>query len=370
MSSNSGNVEAVVVRRFALGSAARLLRSISTTKVDVATCVERPVCPQSQTMILRSLSSMPSFLGQELKVLIEPHDNLAYDGHFRIYLEQTCRRIAVTPEAERFGKQIHLTASVRGHKLDHDRAISATVEVTVRGRQPSGVRTWVAILSTLAFNSSQRNVRSAARDVCRTVFLQDEAAGVIADAITRFLIELGGLAHDQAGHASHEERTEGDTGLDLELSNRDFVVNDDALGALHASHARTAQALTGLAALLEKLLVAADEANDVAAPADEIEERRPDDQEGDESTDEYKQRDDDRKKKVKRAEETLDQLDTAFRDTVNEALRQEISEAAVPFLLKLPTAAIAYVLLHAPDSASAGTRHRLQDGTRDSGNLA
>jgi HKD family nuclease len=347
MSSNSGNVEAVVVRRFALGSAARLLRSISTTKVDHRNLRRAASSPTSSdddstfTIIDAELS------GQELKVLIEPHDNLAYDRRFRVYLEQTCRRIAVTPEAERFGKRIRLTASVRGHTLDHDRAISATVEVTVRGRQPSGVRTWVAIPSTLAFNSSQRNVRSAARDVCRTVFLQDEAAGVIADAITRFLTDLGGLAHDQAGHASHEERTEGDTGLDRELSKRDFVVKDDALGTLHASHARTAQALTGLAALLEKLLVAADEVNDVAAPADEVDERRPEDQESDESANEYKQRGDDRKKKVKRAEETLDQLDTAFRDTVNEALRQEVSEAVVPFLLKLPTAAIAYVLLHA-----------------------
>jgi len=347
MSSNSGNVEAVVVRRFTLRSTARLLKSISTTKVDYHNLRRATNSPTSSdddstfTIIDAELS------GQEIKILIEPHDDLDYHGRFRVYLEQTARRISVTPETVRFGKRIRLTASVRGHKLDYDQAISATVEVTARGRQPARVRTWVAIPSMLAFNSTQRNVRSAARDVCRRVFPQDEAAGVIADAITRFLTDLGGLAHDQGGHTAHEEPTKHDTDFDRELSKRDFVVKDDALGSLHASHARTAQALAGLAALLEKLLVAADEVNDVAAPADDVEERRPEDEVSDETNDECKQREDDREKKVKRAEETLDQLDTAFRDTVNEALRQQVSQMAVPFLLNLPSAAIAYVLLHA-----------------------
>jgi hypothetical protein len=151
----------------------------------------------------------------------------------------------------------------------------------------------------------------------------------------------------QVAHKSHEGANEHDSDIDQELSKLDFVIDDDALGALHASHVRAAQALTGLAALLEKLLVAADEVNDVAAPGDDVEERPSEDEGSDATGSEYKPGDHDRKRKVKRAEEMLDQLDTAFRNAVTEALQQQVSEKAVPLLLNLPSAAFAYVLLHA-----------------------
>ena len=126
-----------------------------------------------------------------------------------------------------------------------------------------------------------------------------------------------------------------------------FIIADDALGALHASHARAVQALTSLAALLEKLLVAADEIENLAAPADAVDESRPEDEEGEDNDKGATDNNDDRKRKVKRAEEALDLLNSAFRETVAEALRQKVSERAVPFVLNLPSAAIAYLLLHA-----------------------
>jgi hypothetical protein len=143
------------------------------------------------------------------------------------------------------------------------------------------------------------------------VFVQDEAAGVIADAITRFLTDLGVLAYDQTGHRSRAEGQEVDADVDRELSKDEFIIADDALGALHASHARAVQALTGLAALLEKLLVAADEIENVAAPADAVDESRPEDEEGEDKDKGANDNNDDRKRKVKRAEETLDLLNFA-----------------------------------------------------------
>jgi hypothetical protein len=200
ISSNSaGNVEAVIVRRFRLGSASRLLKCISTTKVDyrkLSRIASSPVSGGDDapfTIVDAELS------GLEIKLLIEPHENAAYDGRFRVYLEQNCRRITITPDAERLGNRIRLTAGVQSHRLDRDRPMTATVEIVLRGRQSARMRAWVAIAGTLAFNSTQRNVRAAARDVCRKAFTQDEAAGVIADAITRFLTDLGGLAHDSSG---------------------------------------------------------------------------------------------------------------------------------------------------------------------------
>jgi HKD family nuclease len=339
---SGANIEAVVVRRFSLGSSSRLFKGLSTTKVDHGNLRRAPSTPTNG-------GDEPAFTiidaelrGQEIKIEIERHDDSS-TGKFRVDLEQGGRRIPLTPATKIAVRRTVLTSSVQTHSVDRDHAISATVELFVPGRQSTQIKAWVAIPGTLAFKSTQRNMRAAARDVCRKAFPQDEAAGAIADAITRFLTDIGDLAHDQVAHKSSKEPAKTEDEADRELSRKDFVIEDEELGALHASHVQTARALIGLAALLEKLLVAADEAND-DAPADNVEEEHLEEEDTD---DENKSRNDHRKKKVKKAEETLDQLDSAFRSTVSEALHQPVSERAVPFLLNLPSAAIAYVLLHA-----------------------
>jgi HKD family nuclease len=345
-SNTAGNVEAVVVRRSAPGYTAALLKSINTTKVDYRH-LSRAASTLTYSDGLGFIIIDAELSGQQLKILIEPGDNEIHASRLHVFLEQSSKRIAVSTSLQQLGKRLRLTGSVQNQKLDYDRPLSVTVEIAIRGGQSIRIRHWVAIPSTLAFNSSQRHVRFAARDICRRVFLQDEAAGIIGDAITRFLTELGGLAPHQIEHGSQDGHTEPDKSSDRELLKRDFVVEDDALGALHASHARTAEALTGLAALLDRLLIAADEVNDVAAPADDIEEERQEEEESDDSEDERGRHEADYKKRVKRAVDNLEKLDAAFRGTVTEALQQKVSEEAVPFLLHLPSAAIAYVLLHA-----------------------
>jgi HKD family nuclease len=348
MSTNApGNVEAVIVRRFALGSTKRLLKSINTQAIDYRSLRRAAAVPSTSDANPGFVIIDAQLCDLEITILLELHNGAPDTARFRVFLEQRGRRVAAIPVARHNGTHVCLSVGVLSQKLDRESPIAATVEMHMRGQQPVRMRMWVAVPATLAFNSSQRNVRAAARDVCRRVFLQDEAAGVIADAITRFLTDLGGLAHDQASHRAHDQKQEVVEDVDRQLSKSEFIITDDALGALHACHARTAQALTGLAALLEKLLVAADELDSVEAPADDIEESRTGNEEEGTRNDGVNEGKGDRKKKVKRAEETLDQLNAAFRETVSEALRQDISERAVPFVLNLPSAAIAYMLLHA-----------------------
>ena len=339
----SGNVEAVVIRRFEVGSVKRLVESIKTQPVDYRK-LRRTANPVDESGVNPSFVIVDAHLSdQDVTVWLELH-SVSDSTRFLISFEQSGRRLITTPTVKRTGNRVCLSVNVRKARLDRERPIAATVEVHAPGEQPTRMRTWIAVPSTLAFNSSQRNVRAATRDVCRRVFVQDEAAAVIADAITRFLTDLGGLAHEQTGLRSHEHDQEAAEEVDRQLSKAEFIIPDDALGALHASHARTAQALNGLAALLERLLVAADEVEYVDAPAGEEEVTRDQDEDDDRGPGTGNQA---RKRKVKRAEETLDQLDAAFRETVSEALRQDVSERAVPFVLNLPSAAIAYMLLHA-----------------------
>ncbi len=341
-----GNVEAVIVRRFSLGSANRLLKSINTEPVDYQKLRRTVESPEPAGANPGFVIVDAELCNQEITVSVELRNLIPHATQFRISLEQSGRCTNVIPTVTRSGDRVHLRVNIRQQKFDRERPITATVELRADGGQPARMRTWVAVPAALAFNSSQRNVRAAARDVCRRVFVQDEAAGVIGDAIARFLTDLGGLAHEHRTQVPYDSNQESADDIDRPLSQQEFIIPDNALGTLHTSHARTAQALSGLAALLEKLLLAAEEVEDVRAPADSLEEISDEDLEGG-NTAGRSADPADHKRKVKRAEETLDELSAAFRDTVSEALRQDVSEQAVPFVLNLPSAAIAYILLHA-----------------------
>lgn len=339
----AGNLEAVVVRRLQLGSTVGLLKSVKTATVDFRT-LRKTTSPPNSLDAARFIIVDAILTSREITIVIEPVNTKTSCNKHRVFLEQAGRRIPIATSKQDHGNRVCLTGSVQNHKLDYDWPLTAIVEVDFSGARSCQVRSWVSIPSSLAFNSSQRNVRSAARDICRRVFQQDDAASVIADAITRFLTELGGMAPHHE-HGSHSDQSQ-NNGADLAISKDDFLVDDDALGVLHTSRARTAEALSGLASLLDQLLIAADDANELAAPSDSIEEETSEDEQ-DGTGDETGKRQADRKKKTKRAIENLERLDAAFRDTLAEALQQRISEEIVPFLMHLPNAAIAYVLLHA-----------------------
>lgn len=345
---SAGNVEAVVVRRFGLGSTSRLLTSLCTTKVDHGKLSPAAI-PTMDASYDAPFTIIDSGLsGNQMSVFLEAHEQSSQDSRFRLYLEQNSKRFVVKPHTEWQGSMVRLTASVEGHRVDREQPIIATVESVQHGRQTIQIRAWVNIRGTLQLSSTQRNIRGNARDVCRTAFPQDEAAGVIGDAITRFLTNLGGLVH-QGKSQSNAEGTGGDldSEIDPEVSQDDSRIDDSALGVFRAGQERTAKALTALSAVLAKLLLAADHVDEADPPADPVEEEQSEEQENGEAEGEPKRGDKERKKRVKQAEELLAQLDTGFRSIVDESLQQEVTEQTVRFLLNLPAAAIAYVLLHA-----------------------
>jgi hypothetical protein len=95
---------------------------------------------------------------------------------------------------------------------------------------------------------------------------------------------------------------------------------------------------------LEKIVLLGEESQEDDAPRDPTD----DEDEGfrEDEGDSKKRDKDSPKRAIRKAADLLSFLDTAFRDVVTEALKQPVSAEAVPFVVKVPGAAVAYLLMH------------------------
>ena len=337
-SKQCGNVEAVVVRESAKGTIGRLMQGIKTRRVS---CGELHFVKQQDDVEPSGAKFMivdAQLDSGQITALMEVRTESPSDHTgFRMYVEQGGRRAEYRPTVHTRDKhQLALRADVRNSRMKIDLPVLLTVQYKPEQGQVMVARAWVNLTSALAFNSVQRGVRSSMRDVCRRVFIQEDAASVIAEAIGRFLVDLGGGVRQQS-HASARSVKPEET--DESLLVDDFIITQQDLGGPHAAANHAAQALSGLALFLEKLLIVAAEEGDELAPADDTEEEEP--------REVKKPKQEERPtepRQIKRAEVLLDGFNNAFRSTVSSALSQHVSAAAVPFVLNVPDAVVAFVL--------------------------
>jgi hypothetical protein len=336
-----GNVEAVILREYDNHDISDLLlNGISTRRVNAKTLSWNPAT-NVERMPSKGLTIIDAHLkGTQINIVMQttlPHGELLY----RVVAECAGQRCEVSISAKPdSGGLILLQVPAKHAFIQTEDPLSVTVQV--QGNGPMA-RSWVAVPFALAFTAAQRGVQSSARQMCRRVFEDGDAASVVADAIANFLGELANLTEQPGtavvGGRSAEQRKE----PDRPISANDFIVSTEELGNLRETTARTAQAFYGLAALLEKILIVAD-TDDEDMPADSIDVEAAEEKPERQLEDRNEQS---RKRDRVKAEDQLSQLTEAFRLTVREALHKEVSPAAVPFVLNLPDAVISFLLLHA-----------------------
>jgi hypothetical protein len=246
-----------------------------------------------------------------------------------------------TPTLDEDGDLFRLRVRL-GKQSSSDTPIALTVLV----RSSSGIalqaRAWLAVPSMLAMNSSQREIRTAVRDVCGAVFGGDEDAVAVSEAFSQFLTELGELSHHRLpGTHTNESKQSPHEETDKTISADDFIVSDNALGSLRASHYRIVQAFNGIALLLHKLLLDAADTEDEEAPLD------PTSDDDDSSDIEQKKRAAaEHKSSSKKAAVLLAQISQDVSNAIDECLRQPVTERYLPFILNVPQALIAYIQFH------------------------
>jgi hypothetical protein len=344
-SRHCGNVEAVILREAEKGTFRKLLESVKTQRVDhsqlqfVSDLTDLRFAKNELVIVDAQLDS------HQITAVVEGCNDLLRNGStVRMFVEQGGRRTEYRPTLRIDGtEQSALRADVSKRQMKIDLPVLLTVEIVPKQGEVLAARVWVSVPLALAFNSVQRSVRSSMRDVCRRVFIQEDAASVVAEAIGRFLADLGDVvgseSHSAATTAKREEP-------DKILSVDDFIVSERALGGVHASAARVVQALSGLAAFLQKLLLVGEGVEDELTPADVNVDAESEATSEDADHDEAGQARQPLARLPKKAEALLEELTFAFQSTVIDALEQPVSPVAVPYVLNIPDATVAFVLLH------------------------
>lgn len=337
---DGGNVEALVIREYDESLGTRLLPAIKTRRVDPQKLFwdAEPIVPSSPE---GRLAITDAYLeNREIVILLEPISPVR-GLHFVVVIEQGWQRIESEPTIQSNDDvAIVLRVGIAREYVKAEVPLSVTVEARSGAGRIAAARSWVAVPSALSLTATQRGVRNSTRNLCQRVFADDDAASVVSDAISRFLGELAEVSTQPKGTAPGMGQTaESENEAERQLSVDEFIVSDEELGRLRDATSRTVQTLSGLAALLRRLLIVADESEDEHAPADVAMERE--EPEEPEEGETHKRRD------ALKAEELLNILTQQFQLTVREAMAQSVCANAVPFVLNLPDAVIAFLLLHA-----------------------
>ena len=262
-----GNVEAVILREADKGTFRKLLQGVKTQRVDhsklqfVSDLNDVRLAKNELVIVDAQLDS------HQITAVVEGcNDFLRKGAAVRMFVEQGGRRTEHRPSTTIDGKQQSvLRADVSKRQMKIDLPVVLTVEIVPRHGEVVAARAWVSVPLALAFNSVQRSVRSSMRDVCRKVFIQEEAASVVEEAIGRFLVDLGDVVASDSHSGTTTPKVEEPDKL---LSVDDFIVSERALGGVHASAARVVQALSGLAAFLQRILLVGEGGEDELTPAD------------------------------------------------------------------------------------------------------
>ena len=334
--SSGGNVETLVARERASDSNSRLLGGIKTNRLDLHKLSWRAEPSGSDSSDGR-LAIIDAYLqNRQIMILVEP-GAVARQFHFTVVVEQGAQRAESEPSVQ-FNEDGPILLKVRfpRQQLQTEFPISATVEARSPDGQVTMARSWVAISSALSLTATQRGVRDSTRQLCERVFADDDAASVVSEAISRFLGELAGIsAQPRNITINRVQVAKSEDVLDRQLSVDEFIISDEELGRLRDTATRAIQTLSGLSAVLRRLLIVADETDEELAPADvPVEEA--------EDQEDYRTKD---RESVK-AVELLNELTERFQLTVREAMAQTVCVDVAPVILNLPDAVIAYLLLH------------------------
>jgi hypothetical protein len=342
-SSNCGNVEAVIVRAVEHSiSTARLLAELKTRPVDYRTLTRDPLPPKTEPDGAPRLILIDAeFRNEHVAIGIDRGSWYHRKVSFRVLTDQGGRRAEFTPALREDGSQLRLRIHL-GHRGVSDTPIALTVFAYLAGGIVLQARTWVAVPGMLAMNSSQRHVRADVRDVCRAAFGRDEDASAISEAFNQFLTELGELSHHRTREMqTSEPKQVTNDEMDNTISAEDFIVSDNVLGSLRASHNRLVQAFNGLALLLHKLILDATDTEDEEAPLDH-------ESEDDEDSDlkQKKKATANHQPTARKAAALLAQINEEIGSSIDQSLGQPVSERYLPFILSIPQAAIAYIRFH------------------------
>jgi hypothetical protein len=353
-SSKCGNVEAVIVRMLDGGDSARLTIGLETRTVEYLSLRREAIPPTAEAGEAGRLILIDAEVRSgQITIRLERGPWYHESVSFTVLTDQGGKRSEYDPvlvEAED-----RLCLGVRlGRQAIADTPIALTVLVHTTSGTFLQARAWVASPGLLAMNSSQRQIRGDVRDVCGSVFGRDEDAAAVSEAFSQFLTELGQLSRQRtpvapAGGSKHSSDEE----TDQPIFSSDFIVSDSALGSLQSSHSRMIQAFSGLALLLQKVLVDVIDVGDDEEPRDPVSEE---DQESD--TDQKKKRVGDSKANKKKAATLLTQIGGEISNAIYQCLRQPVGENTLPFILAIPQTVIAYLQLH----GIVNTRLKLNTG--------
>ena len=339
---HGGNVEALVARELDNNPVSRLLHGLKTHRVDIqklswfAEQVNQS-SPSGRLLIIDAYLE-----NRQIMILLET-ESPAREMHYGIVITQGEQRTESDPVIQcDKDRSVLLRVRIPIGYSQSEIPISVTVEARSAAGKVVVASSWVAVQSALSLTAAQRGVRNSTRHLCQRVFADDDAASVVADAISRFLGELAEVsAQPKSEVVRARQAGENENERERRLSVEGFIISDVELSRLRDATSRTAETLAGLAALLKKLLIVADQSEDQHAPPDiPMEGEEPEKQDGQEENDTQK-------RDVLDAEELLNELTQRFQLTVREAMAQTVSPNAVPFVLNLPDAVIAYLLLHA-----------------------
>ena len=341
---HGGNLEAIVAREYGDKTSIRLLHEIKTHRLDVQKLFWHATATEPRSPF-GTLAIIDAYLENRQIMILLKTESVASELDFFVVVTQ--------------GGQITKSDPVVEHNEDGSVLLMVRItaecaqagipiSVAVEGRSVTGkvlvARSWVAVQSALSLTATQRTVRNSTRQLCKRVFADDDAASVVSDAISRFLGELAEMsAQPKSAAVGDKQAAERKAEPERQLSLNEFIISDEELSRLRDATTRTAETLSGLAALLRRLLIVADQTEDQHAPADApTDGEEPEESEGHEEVETQK-----RDLLKPKAEGLLDDLTRRFQLTVREAMAQPVCPDAVPFILNLPDAIIAYLLLHA-----------------------
>jgi hypothetical protein len=337
-----GNVEAVIARAFERGATARLVTGLETRRVDYRTLRRDPLPPKVEPGGAPRLILIDAEVRNgHITIRVERGPWYHHKVSFKILTDQGGKRAEYTPTLGEDEGLLRLRV-----RLGRQSSPDTPIALTVLARTTSGIalqaRAWVAAPSMLAMNSSQRQIRTAVRDVCGAVFGRDEDAVAVSEAFSQFLTELGELSHHRPpGANTNESKQSTHDETDKTISAGDFIVSDSTLGSLRASHNRIVQAFNGLALLLHKLLLDAADTEDEEAPLDPTS-----DDDEDLDIEQKKRAVAEHKASSKKAAVLLGQISEEVSNAIDQCLRQPVTEYYLPFILNIPQAVIAYIQFH------------------------
>lgn len=348
---HGGNVETLIAREYDNKPIGRLLYGLKTRRVDPQklSWSADPIAPRSPA---GRLDIIDAYLESRQVVILLATEFSARDVHFGIVIAQGAQRTESDPviQCNDDGSVLLRVQIPKGYARG-EIPIFVTVEVRPASGKVMTAQSWVAVQSALSLTATQRGVRSSTRYLCQRVFADDDVASLVSDAIARFVGELAEVSAQPKGGATGSGKTdESEMEPERTLLVDEFIITDEEVGRLRIATTRTAETLAGLSALLRRMLIVADETEGQPSPGDigvEGEEPETPVEEGREEEEGEEEKNESQKRDVLNAEELLNELTQRFQLAVREAMAQTVCANAVPFVLNLPEAVIAYLLLNA-----------------------